>query len=116
MFSLGINDALDNGENILFFGNNKHQTRGFNGCLDNLKIDDIPVSMKGKSTITKTMAFENIPFKCKARLDNVGICSSQPCLNGGSCLERADTGSYQCTCAGPRYHGPQCQFDRYSLK
>ena len=110
MIFLGINDALDNGDNTLYFGNNKLHTRGFNGCLDNLKIDDIPVPMDGKSTIAKRIAFENIEFKCKARLDDPGICSSQPCLNGGTCLEQ--NGGYQCTCDEPRYHGPQCELDR----
>ena len=109
----GINDALDNDDNILYFGNNKHQTRGFNGCLDNLKIDDIPVSMDGKSTIAKRIAFEKIEFKCQARLDDAGVCSSQPCLNGGTCLEHPGSGSYQCTCNQPRYQGSQCELDRF---
>ena len=109
----GINDALDNDDNILYFGNNKHQTRGFNGCLDNLKIDDIPVSMDGKSTIAKRIAFEKIEFKCQARLDDAGVCSSQPCLNGGTCLEHPGSESYQCTCNQPRYQGSQCELDRF---
>ena len=109
----GINDALDNDDNILYFGNNKHQTRGFNGCLDNLKIDDIPVSMDGKSTIAMRVAFEKIEFKCQARLDDAGVCSSQPCLNGGTCLEHPGSGSYQCTCSQPRYQGSQCELDRF---
>ena len=33
-------------------------------------------------------------------------CSSQPCLNGGSCSDEAD-GSYRCTCAGS-YTGVNC--------
>ena len=97
----------------MYFGNNKHQTRGFNGCLDNLKIDDIPVSMDGKSTIAMRVAFEKIEFKCQARLDDAGVCSSQPCLNGGTCLEHPGSGSYQCTCSQPRYQGSQCELDRF---
>jgi hypothetical protein len=81
--------------------------------LDNLKIDDIPVSMDGKSTIAMRVAFEKIEFKCQARLDDAGVCSSQPCLNGGTCLEHPGSGSYQCTCSQPRYQGSQCELDRF---
>ena len=81
--------------------------------MDNLKIDDIPVSMDGKSTIAMRVAFEKIEFKCQARLDDAGVCSSQPCLNGGTCLEHPGSGSYQCTCSQPRYQGSQCELDRF---
>ena len=104
----GINDALNNDE-YLYFGNSKKKTRGFNGCLDNLKIDDIPlpITINSQTTIAELIEFYNIEFKCQARLENPGVCSSQPCQNGGMCSVQND-GSFKCECP-KNFKGPQCE-------
>jgi len=110
----GVNDALDNGDNILVIGNNKQSHRGFQGCLDNLKLDDIPLPIDPLSPNdgAKILDFKNIEFKCPAEMLLPGICSSQPCLNGGTCLEHPGTErGYTCQCPS-RFQGSHCELDQ----
>jgi len=61
----------------------------------------------------------NEKFVCNCQPDFAGsscnidkrICSSQPCLNNGTCEDIIDdqTYSHNCTCA-PLYYGTYCQF------
>lgn len=37
---------------------------------------------------------------------DVNECSSDPCLNGGSCVDLV--GNYSCICVAP-FEGPQCE-------
>lgn len=103
----GINDALDN-EDTMIFGNDHLLQRGFNGCLDNIRVDDIPLPMtnESKSTVADLVDNHEVEYKCMAKLVHPGICGSQPCLNGGTCLE--SDGSYMCQCSD-QFSGPQCE-------
>ena len=96
----GINDALDAPDKNLIFGNNKHLNKPFHGCLDNLKMDDIP--MNGKTSIAEILEEHQVQYKCDAKLESPGICGSQPCLSGGTCHDNGTM--YHCTCL-ERYQG-----------
>ena len=107
--SPGVNDALDNDNGIIIVGNNRELNKGFHGCLDNLRIDDLPLPMQNNNTIAQLIKVHEVEFKCKAKLDVPGVCGSQPCLNGGTCLESSD-GQYQCQCKD-RFQGKNCEED-----
>ena len=108
--SPGVNDALENNNGLVIIGNNKALTKGFHGCLDNLRIDDIPMPMEEKNTIAELLNLHKVEFKCQAKLEHPGVCGSQPCQNGGTCIEIPNGVSYQCQCLD-RFQGVQCQED-----
>ena len=115
--SPGVNDALDNGDDgVVVFGNNKDLTKGFYGCLDNLRIDDLPLPMDSENNaIAKLLELHQVEFKCQAKLDEPGACGSQPCQNGGTCLDlqshdNENTMDYECQCMD-RFKGSHCQED-----
>ena len=113
----GINDALNleggTGKNIYFgaevFQDVDEQNKGFIGCLDNIRLDDIalPLHAKAKSRIAKLVRINNVDFNC-GPLTSPGQCGSYPCLNSGTCVEL--TNSYSCKCS-PRFKGSNCERD-----
>lgn len=50
-----------------------------------------------------SLAYTNFPSLLSLDVDE---CSSDPCLNGGSCVDLV--GNYSCICVEP-FEGPQCE-------
>ncbi|GLV37965.1 kugelei [Carabus blaptoides fortunei] len=93
----GISDILNLQNDNMFFDAQVHQhpsilgfediQRGFSGCMD-----DVP------------MGRMSVPLHSLA----IRPCGSQPCMNGGTCLETS--GGYECQCHA-RFKGLLCELD-----
>ncbi|XP_064481302.1 fat-like cadherin-related tumor suppressor homolog isoform X2 [Ornithodoros turicata] len=115
----GVHDILNLDGNDMFFGAEVRVAgyddlrMGFVGCLDDVRVDGIllPLHVSGGSTIATLRRFANVQFSCKTLFDP-GVCGSQPCQNGGSCLPSTDQkgDGYTCTCLS-RFKGNSCQID-----
>ncbi|XP_065362033.1 fat-like cadherin-related tumor suppressor homolog [Calliphora vicina] len=86
--------------------------RGFIGCMTDLKIGNemLPLYISGGSTVAALKRFTNVEFHCDPAkvLINLGICSSQPCLNSGFCQDYGD--KFKCLCP-ERFSGKLCEID-----
>ncbi|XP_064099968.1 fat-like cadherin-related tumor suppressor homolog isoform X2 [Macrobrachium nipponense] len=119
----GVNDILNMDSDFMFLGatisrdqrsgmsSYSHSSLGFVGCLDQMTIDgaELPITISGTSSsgaVLKRLA--NVELQCPDILPPAGVCGSQPCLNGGTCIE--SNKSYKCNCP-PRFTGSQCQVD-----
>ncbi|KPM03017.1 fat-like protein cadherin-related tumor suppressor-like protein [Sarcoptes scabiei] len=82
--------------------------QGLVGCLDQILFNgqQIPFHKTSKSSL-KTLA--NIEFSCSLRQE-IGVCRSQPCLNGGLC-QHLSNNSYECSCQSGRFVGKHCEID-----
>ncbi|KNC25725.1 putative Fat-like cadherin-related tumor suppressor [Lucilia cuprina] len=86
--------------------------RGFIGCMTDLRIGNemLPLYISGGSTVAALKRFTNVEFHCDPAkvLINLGICSSQPCLNAGFCQDLGD--KFKCVCP-ERFSGKLCEVD-----
>ncbi|GLV37980.1 kugelei [Carabus blaptoides fortunei] len=120
--ALGISDILNLQNDNMFFGAEVHQhpsilgfediQRGFSGCMDDVRVSrvSVPLHMSGDSSIAVLMRVANVEFSCDVTsvLVPPGPCGSQPCMNGGTCLETS--GGYECQCHA-RFKGLLCEQD-----
>ncbi|ESO94055.1 hypothetical protein LOTGIDRAFT_104487 [Lottia gigantea] len=86
--------------------------RGFEGCMEGIRMFNILLPFTGTNRIAISQKFEDVEFKCKdyATLPTTGnICGRHPCMNGGTCQYR-QINSYFCQCM-PRYQGIRCEID-----
>lgn len=87
--------------------------RGFIGCMDDVKIarTPVPLHMTGGSSVAVLKRFANVEFSCDTStiLVPLGVCGTQPCLNGGSCKDLG-SGNFECMCHA-RFSGQYCQDD-----
>lgn len=118
----GVSDTLNLQTDNMYFGAEVHQhpsilgfediQRGFSGCMDDVRMSrvSVPLHMSGDSSVAVLMRFANVEFSCDITsvLVSPGPCGSQPCMNGGTCLELS--GSYECQCHG-RFKGLLCEID-----
>ena len=117
----GLNDVLNLDQSEVFFGadtsvldsskEGRAVTRGFVGCMDDIKLDHepVPLHVSGDSPVAKLKRFMNIEFKCEALLPP-GVCGSHPCKHGGTCLELDTPSGFACTCPS-RFSGATCEYD-----
>ncbi|KAJ8667841.1 hypothetical protein QAD02_009504, partial [Eretmocerus hayati] len=112
--------------------------RGFVGCMDDVRLarQSVPLHMSGGggpaggASLVVLKRFANVEFSCEPTmvLKPLGVCGSQPCLNGGTCSEPKDVGlkksdeddddeaedaeapGYLCQCHS-RFRGPSCERD-----
>ncbi|GFQ74088.1 fat-like cadherin-related tumor suppressor homolog [Trichonephila clavata] len=82
---------------------------GFIGCMDDIQIDGIslPLHVNGNTAVATLNRFKKMELHCGVLLD-LGICSSQPCLNGGTCVPT--NSGFTCQCLS-RYQGSHCEID-----
>uniref|UniRef100_A0A1B0CLA4 Uncharacterized protein n=2 Tax=Lutzomyia longipalpis TaxID=7200 RepID=A0A1B0CLA4_LUTLO len=121
----GVNGVLNLQTNDLYFGAEvrQHATvlgfedveKGFIGCMDDIRISrqalPLHLSATNDGTHFTLRRFANVEFSCDAAtvLKPLGVCGSQPCLNGGTCREL--DGAFECLCDA-RFWGPLCAQDR----
>ncbi|XP_045469521.1 fat-like cadherin-related tumor suppressor homolog isoform X5 [Harmonia axyridis] len=86
--------------------------RGFTGCMDDIRISriSVPLHKSGDNSIAVLKRFANVEFSCDASavLQPPGPCGSQPCLNGGTCVETLN--GFECECH-TRFSGALCDID-----
>jgi hypothetical protein len=76
--------------------------RRFVVCLDESKGQE--------QSCPKGLVYHSESRRCERKLGPLeNPCSSQPCLNGGQCVQ-TDISSYQCQCA-PGFDGKTCELD-----
>ncbi|XP_059608235.1 fat-like cadherin-related tumor suppressor homolog, partial [Phlebotomus argentipes] len=121
----GVNGVLNLQTNDVYFGAEvrQHATvlgfedieKGFIGCLDDIRLSrqSLPLHLNtnDEGSILTLRRFANVEYSCDATtvLKPLGICGSQPCLNGGTCREF--DGTFECLCHA-RFSGPLCGSDR----
>lgn len=119
----GIHEVLNLDEEEVFFGakvdvlRNGYRdiSRGFEGCMEDIRMFNVPLPLIGANDIAASPEFEVVEFHCKdtsVRAHPVAtsnVCSSSPCLNGGVC-QFSGLNTYMCVCRG-RYKGPKCELD-----
>lgn len=74
-----------------------------------------PYNSSGSSKPTSIIVLkrtESIDFQCEDStiLNPLGVCGTQPCLNGGTCNDVGD-GNFECLCHTPRFIGDNCNED-----
>ncbi|KAL3276606.1 hypothetical protein HHI36_011978 [Cryptolaemus montrouzieri] len=118
----GISDVLNLQNDEMYLGAEVHQhpsilgfediQKGFTGCMDDIRISriSVPLHKSGDNSIAVLKRFANVEFSCDASkvLQPPGPCGSQPCLNGGTCVETL-TG-FECECHN-RFSGALCDID-----
>lgn len=106
----GVNDILNLQSDDFYLGAEVKQhpsilgfedvQRGFIGCMDDVRIArvSVPLHMSGASNVAVLKRFANVEFSCDTAvvLAPHGVCGSQPCQNGGTCVENGD--NYECQC------------------
>ncbi|GLV37966.1 kugelei [Carabus blaptoides fortunei] len=121
--ALCISDILNLQNDNMYFGADVHQhpsilgfediQRGFSGCMDDVRVSRVlvPLHMSGDSSIAVLMRFANVEFSCDITsvLVPPGPCGSQPCMNGGTCLETS--GGYGCL-VSRSFKGLLCELDQ----
>nr|XP_042897100.1 fat-like cadherin-related tumor suppressor homolog isoform X1 [Parasteatoda tepidariorum] len=117
--SHGSHEVLNLDGNDVYFGaevrtkleglNFEDIRMGFNGCMDDIQIDGIvlPLHVNGNTAVATLNRVKKIDLHCGVLLD-LGVCSSQPCLNGGTCIPTSS--AFMCQCSA-RYQGNYCEVD-----
>ncbi|GFN75010.1 fat cadherin [Plakobranchus ocellatus] len=117
----GIHAILNVDTEELFFGaevdvfpNGYHDIgHGFEGCMEDIRVFDIPLPFRGNNLMAQALEFEKVKFHCQdypARfLPGGDGCSSSPCLNGGQC-KPSGINAFKCTCPG-EFRGRQCELN-----
>ena len=122
----GVNDILNLQSDELYLGAEVRQhpsilgfedvQRGFIGCMDDVRLSkqSVPLHMSGSTSgLLVLKRFANVEFSCEPStvLSPPGVCGSQPCQNGGSCVEsKTEESGYECQCHA-RFRGPNCEID-----
>ncbi|XP_026136921.1 protocadherin Fat 2-like [Carassius auratus] len=80
---------------------------GFTGCLESIQFNGEAVRREEGTTGTgpQTVRLFGI-YQC---CSDVKICASNPCENGGTCVEEP-SGAFRCSCPSP-YFGSRCEID-----
>ncbi|XP_041359153.1 protocadherin Fat 1-like isoform X2 [Gigantopelta aegis] len=116
----GGNDILNLDTDDIYFGaevNILHTgyrdiTKGFEGCIKDIRLFDIPLLFSGSNKVSVSQEFEQVDFHCKEdpwQYPGENICSSFPCMHGGTCMYTG-LNSYKCQCKS-RYYGDKCEVD-----
>ncbi|GAB1601746.1 protocadherin Fat 1 isoform X5 [Argonauta hians] len=116
----GEHDVLNLGSNNIYFGAEvetfpngyRNIKRGFEGCMDDLRLHNIRLPFTDRNAVATSQEFHKIEFNCKKNTwekNELDPCSGFPCLNGGQCV-RFSHNSYTCLC-NPRFQGQKCEVD-----
>ncbi|XP_056011143.1 protocadherin Fat 1-like isoform X5 [Ostrea edulis] len=88
--------------------------RGFDGCMEEIKLFSIMLPLKGQNAVVKSQEFQEVEFHCKNTVSppyGSNICSIVTCSNGGVCVPYPQSEHYICECP-ERYEGNLCEIDR----
>lgn len=120
----GVNGVLNLQTNDMYLGAEvkQHPTvlgfediqHGFIGCMDDVNIARVPLPLYNAGTSNSVAILKrtaNIEFNCDASniLKPLGVCGTQPCLNGGTCKDIGND-SFECICHS-RFSGIYCSDD-----
>lgn len=82
-------------------GSSTVQSDGFVGCLRKMRVNGELVDMAAMAETAK-----DVHAGC------VGQCSTEPCLNGGMCIEKYDT--VDCQCDDTAFGGAYCSVGKFN--
>ncbi|XP_030829094.1 contactin-associated protein-like 2 isoform X2 [Strongylocentrotus purpuratus] len=82
----------------IYIGSSTVQSDGFVGCLRKMRVNGELVDMAAMAETAK-----DVHAGC------VGQCSTEPCLNGGMCIEKYDT--VECQCDDTAFGGSYCSVE-----
>ncbi|XP_015711387.1 neural-cadherin-like [Coturnix japonica] len=84
------------------------------GCISKHEHSHVPtITTAGSISLVSVTVLSTALCSCAARESPRLSCSSNPCLNGGTCVD-TDLG-YRCRCSA-NFHGPDCQQTKHSFK
>ncbi|XP_074651233.1 protocadherin Fat 1-like [Tubulanus polymorphus] len=84
--------------------------KGFDGCMKDMFVNGIHLPIHDVHDAARLTKMENINFGCDDKIfDIAGVCRSQPCRNGGTCMPQSPN-SFLCMCT-VRYQGTKCEVD-----
>ncbi|XP_061184166.1 protocadherin Fat 1-like isoform X2 [Saccostrea echinata] len=111
------NDVFFGADVFISYNGYPEVRRGFDGCMEDIKLFNILLPLKGENAVVRTQEFQEVEFHCKNTLSpptGSSICSVVSCSNGGVCVPYPQYGGYEhYTCQCPeRYEGNQCEIDR----
>ena len=72
---------------------------GFKGCMKDIQIDRVPLPYTDSNSAGGGFIFPGVEFECHESY--YGVCSINPCLNGGTCVESG--GNALCICRGMEF-------------
>ncbi|KAH9487879.1 long-chain fatty acid transporter fat1 [Bulinus truncatus] len=119
--SPGIHAILNVDSEEIYFGSKvdvfpngyKDISQGFEGCLEDIRVFNIPLPFSGNNEMAQAVEFEEVEFHCQDYPVSVptsgNVCSSNPCLNGGQC-KYSGLNSYICICRD-QFKGSKCELD-----
>ncbi|XP_076467657.1 protocadherin Fat 1-like [Babylonia areolata] len=123
----GIHERLNLDSEKVYFGAKVDILRngygdiseGFEGCMDDIRMFNIPLPLQGSNSIAHSQHFELVSFHCQdsstrkvtTTVAGVGksVCSSSECLNSGVCQVTVAS-TYSCVCSS-RFEGARCELD-----
>lgn len=79
---------------------------GYVGCLRGLRVNGVLVDLRG--LISRGQVSYGVTEGC------IGKCSSNPCFNGGTCIEGYS--GYTCDCSYTPWRGWMCGRGMYSIQ
>ncbi|XP_078601386.1 protocadherin Fat 1-like isoform X2 [Branchiostoma floridae x Branchiostoma japonicum] len=116
----GENKILNLDDNDIYFGaevaNRLRKKRaavvsnGFLGCMDDMMLNGERLPRAGANSVATLRDMTDVDFNCNDGMETLGVCGSNPCMNGGSCAVVSPSNRYICNCL-PRFSGDNCQID-----
>ncbi|KAK3099997.1 hypothetical protein FSP39_013258 [Pinctada imbricata] len=112
VLNLNSNDVYFGAEVDINFGGYHDIRRGFDGCMEDIKLFNVRLPFDGQNAVVLNPEFKDVEFHCKDTfpgIDGTNICSTLPCMNGGRC-ETDGKLVYNCICPD-RFVGTRCELD-----
>ncbi|XP_064610099.1 protocadherin Fat 1-like isoform X2 [Liolophura sinensis] len=113
ILNLYTHDVYFGAEVTLMTNGYKNIQNGFEGCMDDIKVNGVRLPASGSNSVATSQDFKDVEFHCRDSgsipSDTSGACGSFPCLNGGQCIS-LNQQTFHCQCLD-RFRGQKCEID-----